>query len=142
VPAAISWPDKLPRNEVRDQFAINADWMPTLAELCDIELITAALDGKSLVPVIRDGTLKSAHLDEFTWQLGDQWATRSGKWKLLGNPQDKSGRAILTEMDTLFLADLEKDPGEMTNLAALYPEKVRELKLKYQKWLKNAKVEN
>jgi arylsulfatase A-like enzyme len=138
VPAAISWPGKIPQNQIRDQFAVNADWMPTLAELCDIDLDTTDLDGLSLVPVIQRGTTKSAHRDVFTWQLGKQWATRSGKWKLLGNPVDKSNKAALTEKDMLFLVDLEKDPGETTNLAVLYPEKVRELEEQYRTWLKDA----
>ena len=40
VPAAISWPNVLPAGEVRNQLAVNADWMPTLAELCEIKIDT------------------------------------------------------------------------------------------------------
>ena len=139
VPASISWPAKLPNNEVRDQFAVNADWMPTLAELCNIGLNTKELDGKSLLPVIKNNSAKSQHNTIFSWQHGKQWATRSGKWKLLGNPVDKSNQAELTANDKLFLVDLEKDPGEKTNLTAKYPEKVKELENQYRIWLKHSK---
>jgi arylsulfatase A-like enzyme len=139
IPAAITWPAGLPNDQVRDQFAVNADWMPTLAELCKIELDTKELDGKSLIPVIENSKAKSQHNEIFSWQHGKQWATRSGKWKLLGNPVDKSNKAPITEDDKLFLVDLEKDPGEMTNLAKKYPEKVKELESQFNLWLEGNK---
>ncbi|MFT4566200.1 MAG: arylsulfatase A [Saprospiraceae bacterium] len=135
VPAAITWRGNLPENEIRGQFSVNADWMPTLAALCNIDLDTQDLDGKSLVAVINDPEAKSQHNEIFTWQHGKQWATRSGKWKLLGNPVDKTNKSPLTEKDKLFLVDLEKDPGEMNNLAETYPEKVKELESQYLNWL-------
>lgn len=139
IPAAISWPAELPNDQLRDQFAVNADWMPTLAELCNIDLDTKELDGKSLMSVIENTEAKSQHNEIFSWQHGKQWATRSGKWKLLGNPVDKSNKAPLTEEDKLFLVDLEIDPGEMTNLAKDKPEQVRKLKAQYEKWLQTNK---
>tara|TARA_R110002167_G_scaffold245914_1_gene451315 strand:- start:737 stop:1516 length:780 start_codon:yes stop_codon:yes gene_type:complete len=135
IPAAISWPGEIPNDQVRDQFAVNADWMPTLAELCNINLDTKELDGKSLMTVIENSSAKSQHNEIFSWQHGKQWATRSGKWKLLGNPVDKSNKAPLTEKDKLFLVNLERDPGEMNNLAAKYPNKVKELENQYAEWL-------
>lgn len=135
VPAAITWPSQIPSNSIRNQFAVNLDWMPTLAELCGISLETKDLDGRSLMPVIRDANAKSQHNEIFTWQHGKQWATRSGKWKLLGNPVDKTNKTPLTDQDKLFLVDLEADPGEMKNLASEFPQKVEELKKQYEEWL-------
>ena len=34
--------------------AVTADWMPTLADLCGIELNKDDLDGKSLVPILKN----------------------------------------------------------------------------------------
>ena len=138
VPAAITWRGKLPEDEVRGQFSVNADWMPTLAELCNINLATEELDGKSLVPVIKDPQAKSKHNDTFSWKHGKQWATRSGKWKLLGNPVDKSNKGALTENDKIFLANLELDPGEMKNIATDNPEIVSRLTKQYEQWLTDA----
>lgn len=143
VPAAISWPGKLKGGEVRGQMSVCADWMPTLAELCDIDLDQTDLDGRSLLPVIKDPNAPSVHEDGFIWLHGNnQWAARKGKWKLLGNPVDKSNKAPLTDKDTLFLVDLEADPGEMTNLAAQYPDKVNELKAQFEAWLAETKAKN
>ena len=52
VPSIISWPGKVPKGQVRNQFAVNTDWFPTLAEYCNIKLPRNDLDGKSLVSVI------------------------------------------------------------------------------------------
>lgn len=60
VPAAISWKNKIPKGEIRNQFAVNTDWIPTLADLCGIKLNTKNLDGKSLVPIIKISDLKNA----------------------------------------------------------------------------------
>ena len=135
VPAAISWPGHIPQNEVRDQFAVNADWMPTLADLCGLKLNTEDLDGKSLMPIINDNSKASPHNTIFNWKHGKQWAARSGNWKLLGNPVDRSNAAPLTEEDKLFLVNLEDDLGEMTNLVKKFPKKVIELQAQYDNWL-------
>jgi arylsulfatase A len=134
VPAAISWPLKLKAGEVRDQMAVNADWMPTLAELCDIDLDSSELDGKSLVPIIENQNLKSNHDEGFCWQNGKSWASRKGDWKLLGNPLIAG--EIFSPNDSLFLVNLKNDPGETKNLADTHPEKVRQLKIQFEDWLK------
>jgi arylsulfatase A-like enzyme len=132
VPAAISWPAKLKSGEERNQVAVNADWMPTLAELCGIDLKTNDLDGKSLVPIIMQKEHKTLH-NQFCWQNGKHWAARKDNWKLLGNPAIR-GEEFLPK-DSLFLVDLNNDPGEMNNLASEYPTKVKELKSQYEAWL-------
>jgi arylsulfatase A len=137
VPAAISWPAKLKGGEVRDQMAVNADWMPTLADLCGINLDTKELDGKSLVPIIKDKNMESLHSNGFCWQIQKRWAARKGDWKLHGNVSVQ-GEEPSTE-GNLFLVNLKDDPGEQTNLAKKYPEKVKELLAQYETWLENNK---
>jgi len=134
VPAAISWPAKITAGEVRNQFAVNADWMPTLAELCSIPLETRDLDGKSLVPVIYNSKSETLHTEGYCWAFKDMWVARKGKWKLIGNPYDTSQRDY-TFSEKLFLVNLEEDPGEENNLAVKYPNKVKELENQFRKWL-------
>lgn len=139
VPAAISWPAKLKGGEVRDQMAVNADWMPTLAELCGINLDTKGLDGKSLVPIIKDKNMKSLHSDGFCWQMQKRWAARKGDWKLHGSIISQEDDSSF-KSDNLFLVNLQDDPGEQTNLVNKYPEKVKELLKQYENWVeKNSK---
>ncbi len=136
VPAAISWPERIKAGEERNQVAVNADWMPTLADLCGIHLDIKDLDGKSLVSIIEDKSTKSNH-EKFCWKNGKRWAARKGEWKLLKYPLDNTNKVVLLESDSLFLVNLTDDPGEMTNLADQYPDKVRELKAQYKEWLEN-----
>jgi len=134
VPAAISWPGHIPAGEVRDQFAVNADWMPTLAELCGLDLNDAKLDGKSLMPLIKHADLPTSHPEGYCWQFQKMWVARKGPWKLLGNPYDTSDRED-TFSEKLFLVNLERDPGERNNVAKKYPEKVKELEEQYRSWI-------
>lgn len=138
VPAAISWKGEIPKGEVRAQFAVNADWMPTLAELCGIKLDTRDLDGKSLVPIISNAKKETLHGEGYCWQYNDMWVARKGKWKLIGNPFDTGNRELKFNVDR-WLVNLEKDPGETTNLAAVNPEVVAELEGVYHKWLETNK---
>ncbi len=139
VPAIISWPAKIPKGQVRNQFAVNTDWLPTLADYCHIKLDRNDLDGKNLASVINDTTAKTPHTEGYCWAYRKMWVARKGKWKLLGNPVDTSKKGVLTESDTLFLVDLEADPSESKNIAATHPEIVEELKKQYQSWEQNNK---
>jgi len=136
VPAAVSWPARLPAGQVRNQVAVNADWMPTLAELCGIALDTKDLDGSSLVPILEDNGKTTLH-DEFCWWYG----ARKGDWKLLMYPviHTLAYQNLVEPNDSIFLANLKEDPGETTNLASEYPEKVEELKLQFEKWVQHQK---
>lgn len=139
VPSIISWAAKIPKNQVRNQFAVNTDWFPTLAEYCHITLPRNDLDGKSLVSVINNADAQTPHADGYCWAFRKSWAARKGKWKLLSNPEDTSKKGVLTEADALFLVDLEADPSETKNLATAHPEVVEELKKQFQLWEKNNK---
>ncbi|XOV91462.1 MAG: sulfatase-like hydrolase/transferase [Bacteroidota bacterium] len=136
VPAAISWPKTIPAGETRDQFAVNTDWMPTLADLCKIDLDKSDLDGRSLMTVINNRKAKTEHEDGYCWSYGKMWVARKGKWKLIGNPFDTSNRDLVFD-EKLFLVNLEDDPGEQNNLVNQYPKVVAELENQYQSWLKN-----
>ena len=139
VPAIISWPGKLPEGAVRDQMATACDWLPTIAELCNVERPARKLDGHSIVDVIRSADAKSPH-ETFHWQSGRgrggrQWAVRQGDWKLIGNPRDTSNKAVLTNADTLFLVNLTDDVTEMTNVAARHTDVAKRLKKLHDEWL-------
>ncbi len=132
LPAIISWPGKLPRNEVRDQVGHACDWLPTLAELAGVKPPAVPLDGRSLVPVLRDATAASPHASHaLHWQVGTgpnaDWAVREGDWKLIGNTRDTTDRRR-PEKASLFLANIQTDPGEKTNLADKHPDIVARLR--------------
>lgn len=82
VPSIVSWPGHLPEGEVRDQVAMNIDWFPTIAELCNIDIKGLDLDGKSLVALIKDGTKESPY-DVLYFDFDKQWYVRHGNWQIL-----------------------------------------------------------
>lgn len=139
VPAFISWSGKIKSNQIRNQMSANIDWLPTLAELCNIKLPNRKFDGKSLVHVIHDINASSPHNGKLFWKSGGrkdnpQWAVRMGDWKLLHNPVEAK-KAELTK-DGFFLVELKNDPGEHHNVAKKNPAIVNKLKTMYDKWLK------
>lgn len=137
VPAAISWPGKIPANQFRDQMSVNVDWMPTLIELCGFDTDTSDMDGKSLLPIIENKNTPSNHEKGYCWEFGRRgdptWVARKGKWKLYANPYDTSRREY-TYPEKFVLFDLENDPGESINLYNQKPNIVNELKSLYKNW--------
>jgi len=141
IPAMISWKNgEIPQGVVRDQMAVNVDWLPTIADLCDIPKRKEDIAGKSLLDVIYNDDPSPHHV--FHWKSRGQWAVRMGKWKLLSNPIDPT-RGKREEWsfkkDTMFLIDLEQDKGEMNNLINDYPEKVAKMKSLHNEWINSLK---
>ncbi|AQQ70131.1 Arylsulfatase [Limihaloglobus sulfuriphilus] len=134
VPAIISWPGKLPRNQVINQPAFEVDWLPTIADLCGIRHEIRELDGKSLKGMLKDPHSPNQH-EHYVWQIGEQWAVRKGDWKLIGNAWDTSSKETLDDkIEPIFLVNLSEDPEEKTNLADKKPQKVNELISIYKNW--------
>jgi len=123
VPFVISWPGKV-KPFVCNEPVISLDIMPTICAILDIKLPTDRIyDGKNMLPAM-EGKLKQPLHQELYWDGSDnRWAVREGKWKL-----------VFDKKAQLELYDLEKDMTESSDLAAQNPEKVSELKLKYEKW--------
>jgi arylsulfatase A-like enzyme len=133
VPAIVSWPKKIKPNQTRYQWVMSLDLMPTLADLCGAQLKNEVV-GKSMVPILMHEDEPSKH-EKHIWQSGAQWAVRKGKWKLVGNPVDHSGKGELDPVkDQLFLINLDEDRTELMNYASLVPEKVEELTQEYLAW--------
>ena len=139
VPAVLSWPNHLPAGAVRSQPAHACDWLPTLAELCDVPPPQTELDGRSLTAVIRSDSAPPPH-DVLHWTIDNSWAVRQGEWKLLGNPRDTGKKDAAPADEPLFLANLADDPAESKNLAAEHPDIVRDLQAKHEAWRKAAEA--
>jgi arylsulfatase A len=135
VPAIISWKGHIPEGKVSNKICLSMDIFPTIADLCNVPLISKDIEGKSLKPTIFEDF--GVHDKQpIYWQLGKQWAVRLGNWKLIGNPIDPSpkGKFLTFPEDSLFLVNLDTDPSEMKNLCKQYPEKMEEMIRLYKKW--------
>ncbi|GGH76094.1 arylsulfatase [Filimonas zeae] len=86
---------------------------------------TNKLPGKSLVPLLTGQTDNVNRAEPLFWERGGNRAVREGKWKLVSTAENT---------DKYELYDIETDRAENTDLAAKYPEVVKQLKEKYQKW--------
>ena len=111
------------------------DILPTAVEAAGIQLKDALLDGISLLNPIANRLL--------VWKWQKTWAVRLGDWKLTNTNEDHwksrpSAQYIKPILDdfSLKLFDLAKDPGERINLAAIHPEKVKELQSAFDNWCK------
>jgi len=134
LPAIISWKGSLPENVVNDEMLLNVDWMPTLANLCNLKIRPKAIDGIDLSPMLLHPGETSKRKEAF-WKYGTQWIVHKGKWKLLGYPKDPTSKtSVDMEKDALFLVDLENDVSERNNVADSHPEIVKELIGDYLNW--------
>ena len=144
LPAIVSWSGHLPQGGVRSQVAHACDWLPTLAQLCDVPLLNSELDGQSLVPVLRSADAPSPH-GTLHWQVGTgggaQWAVRDGDWKLIGNALDTSRGDPGKERIPFFLSNLTTDVGERTNQADTHAEIVARLRKSHEDWVHQIEAE-
>ena len=135
VPMAIVWPGKIKAGEVETTNVSANDILPTAVAAAGIQLKDPTLDGISLLNPKEDRL--------FVWKWQKTWAVRLGDWKLTNTNEDHwksrpSAQYIKPILDdfSLKLFDLSKDPGERINLAAKYPEKVKELQSAFDIWCK------
>lgn len=137
VPFMVSWPSQLEPG-TRDDVVHFIDVVPTLAELCDLDLSSALdIDGKSLVDVLFDsGRDQEAHF--WQWNRGiphysHNAALRDGDWKLV---LPFLTRNLVSEESTLSpaLYNLKDDPFEITDLAEQHPERVQKMNARIDAW--------
>lgn len=115
------------------------DLMPTLAEIAGAALPAGhALDGESLLPLLRGGRLRRdalfLHLPNYTGANAcnaNLWQTpggviRMGDWKLIENLEDGGCE----------LYNLADDIGETRNLAAVNPALAKKLLARLHEWQK------
>ncbi|WP_343328569.1 arylsulfatase [Polaribacter staleyi] len=128
VPFFIHWKNgKITTSKDIHTLTAQLDIMPTLAELCGIDLPKnhQPIDGQSLVPILKGkDTLKNRMLvtDSQRVQHPKKWknsAVMQGDWRLVNGKE---------------LYNLTQDKGQKNNISAEYPEKTNEMKAFYENW--------
>lgn len=128
VPGIVSYPGVIPRGETSDELVVGMDLAPTILGFCGIGVSRAqTFDGEDLRGVLTEG--EATPHDRVYWSFGDQLAVREGDWKLTLNARENS-----KDPDEIFLADLDEDSGESTNLADTRPERADRLEADAREW--------
>ncbi|MEM6884425.1 MAG: arylsulfatase [Verrucomicrobiota bacterium] len=128
VPFFLHWPaDGFNKPIDVDRITAHVDILPTLMELCELTPLEGyLLDGKSLVPLLRDPaanwperviiTDSQRVRDPIKWKDS---STMTDRWRLINGKQ---------------LYDIQTDPGQKSDIAADHPEVVQRLTAAYDTW--------
>ena len=135
VPFFARWDGKFPAGRDVSYVSAHIDILPTLAEIAGAKIPEDQVEGRSLVPFLKNLKIKPKDRYLFThkarWKTGSepndhQWknfAVRSGRFRLVG--------------DQLF--DMVEDPGQKKDVSAENPLAVKQMREAYDKFWKEAR---
>ncbi|MBW3629251.1 MAG: sulfatase [Gemmatimonadetes bacterium] len=114
VPGIVRWPGTIPAGQVSAELAANMDLFPTFLHLAGAKTpMDRPIDGYDILPMLT-GRAPSPRKELFYFSGRNLEAVREGRWKLrIAPPQQPGQTAAAPE-----LFDLERDPGERSNVAA------------------------
>ena len=128
VPLFVHWPQGgLTEGRDVDQLSAHIDVLPTLADLCGIERPSGPpIDGTSLRPVLYGDT---EALRDRTLFVHSQRIAHPQKWRKT---------AVMTQRWRLVngseLYNIQADPGQQNNVAAVHPDVMAGLTAAYDRW--------
>jgi len=135
VPFAVSWPGHL-KPGTFDSPVIQLDLHSTALAAAGVQIRPEwKLDGVNLLPFLSAEKTGAPH-DALYWRFGQQMAIRMGNYKLVRydrNVDTHTGKAGQGVTD-VKLYNLANDIGETKDLAAVMPDKVKELQSKWDVW--------
>lgn len=139
-PMIVYWPNVTPQGKRTDEKVIIEDFFPTILDIAQVKNYKTPqkIDGISFMPLLQGKTQKWRFDRPLFWNFPNLWGAsgpgigpsctiRQGDYKLIYYYED--GR---TE-----LFNIAKDISEKNNLSASMPKKVKELKTKLFKYLKD-----
>ena len=138
VPGIVEWPARLRGGTSLETPLSTDDLLPTIASITGAKLPSdRELDGENVLPILEGKTSKRPQPLYFhslrrssttSWEAGaeTQSAVIDGRWKLLTVDGQK----------TFQLFDLNRDPGEATNLSLKEPSRARRMQFLLQKRVK------
>ncbi len=134
VPFIVSWPGHV-KPGVFEQPAIQLDLHATALAAAGVAVKPDwKLDGVNLLPFL-SGEKSGAPHDALYWRFGEQMALRTGDFKLVrydSNADTQTGRSEPVTAARLY--NLRDDIHEDKDLAAVLPDKLKELQAKWDAW--------
>ena len=134
VPLLMQWPGVISPGSVYRQPVMSFDITATILAAGGAGL--GELDGVDLLPFIKGKKQGSPH-EILCWRMrphANNYAVRQGDWKLVCSADSRNDSAKTRGANTDMLFNLAEDIGEQHDLAMKYPEKLAELKKRYEAW--------
>ena len=123
-PLIAHWPKGSSRHNAIEPYPLHIiDLMPTCVEIAEAAYPSTmpAMEGRSLIPVLRG---KRSDRGPLFWEHEGNRAIRIGKWK-----------AVAVEpAGNWELYDIDADRTELHDLAAKYPERVKDMVRQWEQW--------
>jgi arylsulfatase A-like enzyme len=139
VPCIVRWPGVASAGTVVKQPVVVMDLFTTIVKAAAADLPRdRPIDGRDLTPVL-SGTGRLPTRDLYFYSQETLQAVRVANWKLTlplkGNP--KAAEPEKRDDQPLMLFDLDADPGETTNVVTRFPDVVRDIQDRADKWTKS-----
>jgi arylsulfatase A-like enzyme len=123
VPYIVQWGKHLEPGSVSEQYCLTMDWTATILDIAGVEpAADCPLDGVSMLPALWDPDSVFARPMYWRMKHRNQQALRDGDWKYLAID------------DNHYLFDLSADQRERANLAAVYPERLADMRARFEAW--------
>lgn len=142
----MAWPGRIKGGTIVSQPLHMADCYPTVLTLAGASLEQKLpLDGRDAWRTIADGQA-SPHAEILINAAPTSGAIRAGNWKLVLNgdghstdvEQRERGGEPAAEAPKVEMFELTSDPGERRNLAEAHPDRVADLRARYQELTRQA----
>lgn len=129
-PTVVRWPAGIKAGTRSNRISGFEDWLVTFAQVAGAQLqLSSDIASESLLPAFKGtDTPRLAPLYREFPGYGSQQAIWDGKWKAIRTDMAKKAQAKAPVVTQLY--DLDADPNETTDLAAKFPEVVKELEAK------------
>jgi len=136
VPFFVRWDGRIRPGRDIATIAAHIDVLPTLAALAGAESPAGQVEGRNLLPLIESSA--AAWPDRYLF-------THQGRWRTGANPDDHQWRGFAVRnqrfrfVSNNALYDMEKDPGQTTNVIDEHPEVVAQMRAVYDAWWKKTR---
>ena len=135
VPCFFRWPGKLKEGMDVDRIAAHFDMLPTFAEIVGAEpREKEKLHGRSLVPLLKNP--EAPWEDRYFFSHFGRWYQGQAAKSQYKNFSVRSQRWRLVGRDALY--DMEKDPGQETNVKEKNPDVAAKMIAAYDRWWEDA----